>query len=246
MSLTGNPDGIPTRVGASVGDITAGLFTTIGILSALHIRRETGMGQKVDVAMLDCQVAILENAIARYDVSGESPKSTGNRHPSITPFAVFKALDGYIIVAAGNDHLWKKWCHTVNREGLIKDSRFLTNSDRTNNWRELEKIMVEILATKSIEHWLTLFEEAGIPSGPINDVEKVVQDPQVLARDMITYQEHPTAGRIMMPGIPIKLSKNPGVIETPAPLLGEHNDLILKGLGYSNDEIKNLKQIGVI
>jgi CoA:oxalate CoA-transferase len=241
MSLTGEPDGMPTRVGASVGDITAGLFSVIGILSALHKRKETGIGQKVDVAMLDCQVAVLENAIARYAVSGKSPKATGNRHPSISPFAVLPVSDGHIVVAAGNDQLWKKWCETVGREDLIHDARFLTNAARTQNWPELEKEMSEVLSKRTGREWLQVFEDAGIPCSEINDIEKVVQHPQVAAREMVIYQDHPNAGRVLMPGIPIKLSKTPGSIETPAPSLGEHSHLILSELGYTEDEIVQFK-----
>lgn len=246
MSLTGDPEGPPTRVGASVGDITSGLFTTIGILAALNKRKETGLGQKVDVSMLDCQVAILENAIARYAVSGTSPKPTGNRHPSITPFSVFKAMDGYVVVAAGNDTLWQKWCYTVGRDDLAQDPRFKTNGNRTDNWDALEPLMSEVMSQKGVEDWLTILEEAGIPASPINDVAKVVEHPQVVARDMIVHQEHPVAGSIMMPGIPIKLSKNPGSIDTPAPTLGEHNEAILKGLGYTNEDLVRLQEAGVI
>lgn len=248
MSLTGlQEDGIPTRVGASIGDITAGLFTTIGILSALYSRNITGQGQKVDVAMLDCQVAILENAIARYVVTGMSPKATGNRHPSITPFAVFKTQDSYIIIAAGNDQLWRKWCIAVERPELAEDRRFLTNSLRTDNWTALEPIMQEIIAGRSVEEWLELFEEAGIPSSSINDVEKIVKHPQILAREMIVHQQHPVAGRVMMPGIPIKLSDTPGYIETPAPGLGEHTELILQEfLGCTLEDIHQLRSAGVV
>lgn len=246
MSLTGSPGGPPTRVGASVGDITAGLFTTIGILSALHKRNETGNGQKVDIAMLDCQLAILENAIARYAVTGESPQSTGNRHPSITPFAVLTASDGYIVVAAGNDALWKKWCHTVGREDLAADERFATNALRTENWGILEGLMNEVIGQRKVEEWLHVFEEAGIPSSPINDVAQAAQHPQIQAREMIVHQEHPVAGRVMMPGIPIKLSKTPGAIETPAPLLGEHTQQILQGIGFSEEDIWDMKQQGIV
>lgn len=246
MSITGTPDGPPTRTGASIGDITAGLFTAIGIVSALYNRKETGKGQKVDVAMLDCQVAILENAVARYFISGKSPEPIGNRHPSISPFSVFSASDGYIIVAAGNDFLWKKWCEAVGRNDLADDPRFKTNSDRTEHWELLEEIMNDVIGAKTVEEWLDLFEKSGIPSSPINNLEKVVQHPQVLAREMIVYQEHPVAGRVMMPGIPIKLSKTPGEITTPAPLLGEHTQSILNGLGYTDDDISRLKEQGVI
>ncbi|MED4582524.1 CoA transferase [Brevibacillus choshinensis] len=246
MSLTGDAEGTPTRVGASVGDITAGLYTVIGILSALHKRHETGAGQKVDVAMLDCQVAILENAIARYAVTGQSPKATGNRHPSISPFAVFSAEDGYIVVAAGNDQLWKKWCETVGRSDLLQDVRFNSNSSRTENWADLEAIMSEVLQQRPAQVWIQVFRDAGIPCSEINDIEQVVQHPQVVAREMVVYQEHPIAGRVMMPGIPIKLSKTPGSIDAPAPALGEHTSLILEEAGYSEHEIMSLRACGII
>lgn len=248
MSLTSLEEGgPPTRVGASVGDITAGLFTVIGILSALQHRNRTGEGEKVDVAMLDCQVAILENAIARYAISGTSPKATGNRHPSITPFAVFRAHDDYIVVAAGNDQLWQKWCAVVGRPELADDARFATNALRTDHWTELELIMQEVMEQRTVDEWLGLFEEAGIPSSCINDVEKVVRHPQVLAREMIVHQEHPVAGRVMMPGIPIKLSAAPGSIDLPAPGLGEHTEMLLQEmLGYTNEEIEQLYSAGVV
>jgi CoA:oxalate CoA-transferase len=246
MSLTGFPGGMPTRVGASIGDITAGLFTAVGILAALCKRNETGKGQKVDVAMLDCQVAILENAIARYAVTGESPQPTGNRHPSISPFAVFEAKDGYIVVAAGNDNLWQKWCQAVGREELAEDPRFVTNAGRTENWAVLEPIMAEVMARRTVDEWLGLFEEIGIPSGPINDVAKVVRHPQIVSREMVVAQDHPVAGRLLIPGIPIKLSRTPGAIESPAPLLGQHSELILRQAGYTEAEIEKLKAEGII
>lgn len=246
MSLTGSPGGAPTRVGASIGDITAGLYTAIGILSALHNRRETGKGQKVDVAMLDCQVAILENAIARYAASGTSPAATGNRHPSITPFAALEASNGYIVVAAGNDKLWAKLCAVLGIEDLIEDPRFRTNEDRTSNWGELENILQAIMQTRSVEDWSYLLEEEGIPSGPINDIQGVVENPQIVSREMIIHQEHPIAGTVMIPGVPIKLSKTPGSVETSAPLLGEHSATILSQMGYALSDIQSLKEKGVI
>jgi CoA:oxalate CoA-transferase len=167
MSITGHPGGPPTRVGASIGDITAALFTIIGILAALNMRHETGKGQKVDVAMLDSQVAILENAIARYEVTGQVPGRIGNRHPSITPFSSVKASDGYLIIAIGNDSLWGKFCHLVGREELIDDPLYRTNKDRTDNWDALEPVLTEIFADKTVDEWISLLESAGIPCGPI-------------------------------------------------------------------------------
>ncbi|AYO31405.1 CoA transferase [Biomaibacter acetigenes] len=247
MSITGQPGGPPTRVGASIGDITAALFTAIGVLAALNVREKTGKGQKVDVAMLDCQVAILENAIARYFVSGKSPEPIGNRHPSITPFSSFKTKDGFVIIAIGNDNLWAKFCSVVERTELIDDTRFKTNPDRTKNWKELEPILNEIFSEKTTDEWLEVLEKAGIPCGPINDVERVVKDPQIKAREMLVELEHPVAGKMKVPGIPIKFSETPGQIENPAPLLGQHTEEILAGmLGFSDNEIENLRANKII
>ncbi len=248
MSITGHPGGPPTRVGASIGDITAALFTTIGILAALNMRHETGKGQKVDVAMLDSQVAILENAIARYEVTGQVPERIGNRHPSITPFTSVQAADGYLIIAIGNDSLWAKFCRMVAREELIDDPRYRTNKDRTDNWDALEPVLTEIFANKTVNEWISLLESAGIPCGPINTVDKVVSDPQVLARNMIVEVEHPVAGKLRMAGCPIKLSAVPGrEIRRPAPLLGQHTTEVLsRYLGMSKDEIEHLKIQGVV
>lgn len=247
MSITGQEDGEPTRVGASIGDIIAGIFTATGILTALYHREKTGKGQKVDVAMLDCQVAVLENAISRYLVSGEIPKPIGNRHPSITPFEAFDTKDGKIMIAIGNDRLWAKFCNLVGREELIEDERFATNALRTQNYTETKEIVSEILAAESSDYWLEKFDNENIPATRINSIDKVVSDPQVLARDMIISVNHPIAGDFKMAGIPIKLSETPGIVRRPAPILGEHTEEILGDkLGYRKDEIEKLREKGVI
>jgi CoA:oxalate CoA-transferase len=242
MSITGQEGGEPTRVGASVGDITAGLFTAIGILIALNSRAISGKGQKVDVAMLDCQVAILENAMARYLVSGAVPSPIGNRHPSITPFEAFHAKDGYIIIAIGNDRLWAKFCQLIQREDLVVDERFLTNADRTKNQKYLKAILEEVFPVKTVDEWIEALDDAGIPCGPVNSVDRVLTNPQVQARDMIVEMEHPIAGRLKMPGVPIKLSATPGAVEQPAPLLGQHTEEILyELLGMSSQQVRDLR-----
>lgn len=247
MSITGQENGEPTRVGASVGDLTAGLFAVIGTLTALYNREKTGIGQKVDVAMLDCQVAILENAISRYLVSGVAPGPIGNRHPSITPFEAFKAKDGYVIIAVGNDRLWKKFCDLVNHPELIEDERFVSNVKRTENQKQLKAILDTIFPDKTVDEWLEAIDGAGIPCGPINTVDRVMKDPQVIAREMIVEVDHPVAGKFKMPGIPIKLSETPGTVETPAPLLGQHTEEILHEiLGLSKEEVAKLKEEGVL
>ena len=244
MSITGPKGGPMTRVGTSIGDISAGLFTVIGILAAINYRNITGEGQKVDVAMLDCQVAMLENAIARYVVTGKVPKAEGNRHTSITPFEPFDTQDGQIMVAAGNDVLYKKFMESIGGEEYITDERFLTNPKRTENVEELKPIIDKLTAKKTTKQWQDILDEAGVPNGPINTIDKVIEDEQVNARDMIVEIEHPVAGKVKMPGVAIKMSETQGRVHSPAPLLGQHTDEILKNfLGYSEEEIEKLHSI---
>lgn len=241
MSITGSEGGKPTRVGPSIGDIAAGLFTTIGTLAALTKRNETGIGQKVDVAMLDCQVAMLENAIARYTVTNEIPKPAGNKHASITPFEPFETSDGEIMIAVGNDNIWVKFCKVTGLDGIRDDEKFSTNPKRNENYDELRPMIAEKIKKKTIDEWQEIFINSGVPSGPINTVDKILVDEQVLARDMIKEVEHPVAGKLKIPGIPIKMSETPGEILRVAPLLGQHSEEILKEFfDYTDDEIKKL------
>jgi CoA:oxalate CoA-transferase len=228
MSITGQVGGEPTRVGPSVGDINAGMFTAIGILAALNHRHKTGEGQKVDVAMLDCQVAILENAIARYVVTGEVPKPAGNKHASIVPFEPFETADGEIMIAAGNDNLWRTFCKVSGLEALASDPRFDTNPKRLEHYENLRPLVAAAVSEKTTAQWQSILDQAGVPNGPINTVDKVIENEQVLARDMIIEVEHPVAGKLKMPGIPIKLSATPGEILSPAPTLGQHTEEVLK------------------
>ncbi len=242
MSITGQPGGEPTRVGASIGDITAGLFSAIGVMMALYNREITGVGQKVDVGMLDCQVAILENAIARYTNLGIIPGPIGNRHPSITPFEAFKAKDGYVIIAVGNDTLWAKFCDLIHRPELKEDERFTSNPKRTENQPALKAILDEVFPSRTVAEWIHDIKAAGIPVGPINTVDKVLADPQVIARNMIVETQHPTAGAVKMAGVPIKMSETPGAVEKPAPILGQHTEEILKEFGYTDADIAKLRE----
>ena len=218
MSLTGHPDGPPTRVGTSVGDIAAGLFATIGILSALHDRERTGLGQMVDIAMLDCQVAILENAIARYGATGRVPGPLGARHPSITPFDAYRADDRPLVIAAGNDSLFSGLCETLGRPELADDPRFATNEARTEHAEALGDEIEGVLSTDTAAAWLARLEEAGIPCGPINDIAAVMADPGVRARNMIVSVGLPDGSTIEMSGNPVKLSGHDDpVTREPAP-----------------------------
>jgi len=231
MSLTGHPGGPPTRVGSSTGDITAGLFTALGIVAALCERARTGVGRHVDVAMLDCQVATLENAIARYVATGEVPGPLGSRHPSITPFQAFATRDGHLVVAAGNDALFAKLVALLGRPELTEDPRFRTNEERTRNVAELTAELASVFSTRATHAWLAVLEEGGIPCGPLNDVAQVLADPQVRARNMVVTAEDPDAGRVELAGNPVKLS---GVADPetrgPAPRLDEHRETLLAEL----------------
>ncbi|MDR7855262.1 CoA transferase [Tissierella sp.] len=247
MSITGEKDGKATRVGSSIGDISAGMFTAIGILAALESRHTTGKGQKVDVAMLDCQVAMLENAIARYYVTGDVPRPYGNRHTSIVPFETFETSDGEIMVAAGNNNLWAKLCECLETRELIHDERFKDNPLRNENYDELRPLLSPAFKVKTTKEWQLCLDMEGIPNGPINSIDMVVNDPQVLAREMIVEIEHPIAGNFKMPGIPIKLSNTPGSIRTPAPVLGQHTEEILKEyLKYDDETVEELFSDGVL
>ncbi|MBC8268217.1 MAG: CoA transferase [Rhodospirillaceae bacterium] len=231
MSLTGHPDGEPTRVGTSVGDITAGLFTTIGINASLYHRQQTGQGQKIDVSMLDCQVAILENAIARYAATGEAPGPIGARHPSITPFDAFQALDGYLIIAAGNDTLFANLCEAIGQQDLAKNPLFESNPLRTEHSAALKDELEKALSVKPVAQWLEILEKAGVPSGPINSVDQVLADQQVNARNMIV-----SANSLKMAGNPIKMSDfDDPPTRSPAPDLDAHRQAIIAELSNLDD-----------
>jgi CoA:oxalate CoA-transferase len=232
MSLTGHPGGEPTRVGTSVGDLTAALFATIGIASALYEREKTGRGQKVDVAMLDCQVAILENAIARYVATGEIPGPLGAQHASIAPFAAFKTKDSHIVIAAGNDQLFARVAKVLGHAAWTRDPRFATNPARIEHLEALHAEMESALAARTSKEWLALLEAEGVPCAPINDIAAVMTDPQVLARNMIVTATDPNLGPVRMQGNPIKLSTyDDPQSRPPAPDLDENREAILKELG---------------
>ena len=229
MSVTGQPNTEPTRVGTSIGDITAGLFTAIGINAALYDRQKTGKGTFIDVSMLDCQIAILENAIARYLAKNEIPEPMGSRHPSITPFEAFKTKDSYIIIAAGNDKLFKNLCNVLQIQEISTDERFSTNSLRSENVDQLKKIIEEKLSLKTTDVWIKEMEQLKIPCGPIFNIKQAVENPQVQERNMIISSFHKKIGEFKSAGNPIKMStykdeKKRGDI----PDLDEHREKIIK------------------
>ena len=230
MSVTGHAGGPPTRVGTSVGDITAGLFTVIGIMAALHDRKATGRGQFVDVAMLDGQIAILENAIARFAATGESPGPLGARHPSITPFAAYACADAHIVIAAGNDQLFAALCAALGLPG--DDPRFAGNAARTAHADDLQAVLESVLTAQPVAHWLPLLEAAGVPCGPINTIGQALANPQVQARNMVVRTALPDGTPLIAAGNPIKLSGHAdAATRPPAPGLDADRAAIVKELG---------------
>jgi CoA:oxalate CoA-transferase len=229
MSVTGHPDNEPTRVGTSIGDITAGLFTAIGINAALYDRQKTGKGAFIDVSMLDCQIAILENAISRYLSKNEIPKPMGSRHPSIAPFEAFKTKDSYIIIAAGNDKLFTKLCEVLNINDIPKEKRFNSNSLRCENMDSLKKILEDKLKLKNTNEWIKEMEKLKIPCGPIFNIKQAVENPQIKHRNMIVKSYHKIIGEFKSSGNPIKIStyKDENT-RGDIPDLDEHREKILK------------------
>jgi len=228
-SLTGPADGPPHKVGTSIADMVAGLYAFAGILVALHARARTGRGQHVDVSMLDGQISLLTYHAALHFASGGVPARRGNQHPSITPYETYRARDGFVNIAVGNDTLWRAFCRAVGvpLDALAEDPRFATNAARVAHRVELAAILEPLAAGRTVAEWIALCDGAGIPCGPILDVAQALAHPQVHARDMVVPLDHPSAGPIRVTGVPVRLSETPGTVRTPPPRLGEHTRAVL-------------------
>ena len=245
MSITGEENRPPIKVGVAITDVGAGMYAAIGILAALLRRDKTGKGEYIDVSMLDGTISWLTYQSGRYFASGEVPKPMGSGHPLIVPYQAFKTKDIYINIAVGNDSLWRKFCETIGLN-IADDPKFSTNAKRVENKEKLIKILNEILSKKTGKEWLEILNKAGIPCGPIYKLNDIFSDPHVLSRGMVSEIEHPKAGKIKLTGVPIKFKNSPGKIRLHPPLLGENNFEILEEIGYKKEEIEKFREEGVI
>ena len=246
MSVTGHPGAPPTKIGAPVCDLNAGMFATIGILTAYVNRLRTGTGQHVDTSLLEGGIAYTFWESAMYFATGEPPGPMGSAHRLTAPYQAFETADGYINVGAANQANWERLCAAIGRDDLASDPRFARPRDRMENLGALVSTLEETFARETTGHWLTALEAAGVPAGPIYTLDEVYADPQVRARDMVVETEHPTAGRVRNIGIPVKLSETPGAFRRPAPALGEHTDEVLRELGVSDERISKLRASGAV
>ena len=245
--LTGEPDGPPMKVGTSQADIIAGMNAFQGILLALLARRQSGLGQKIDISLLDCQVSLLTYQAAIFLGTGDSPTRMGNQHPSIAPYETFAAKDGYVNVGCGNEVIWKRFCEITGNQALSEDPRFANNADRVANREALNRILEPLMKTRTVDDWVGLLRPAGVPSGPIQSVQEVLEHPQTLAREMVVPLEHPVAGDIRVTGNPIKMSLTPAQVQNAPPLLGEHTEDVLSDwLGMEAEGVAALRQAGAI
>jgi len=251
MSVTGERDdragGGPQKAGIPIADLITGMYASVAICAALAHRAKSGQGQHLDLALLDSLVAVLANQGANYLATGTPPGRLGNDHPNIAPYQVLKTADGSVIIACGNDNLFRKFCEVAGRPELADDARFATNGKRVANRAELTRILSEIMVKRSMREWLDGLEAAGVPCGPINSLEQVFAEPQAVARGLRMELPHPTAGKVALTRSPMRFSETPVQHDTPPPTLGQHTDEILKGLlKKSPSEIDKLRSEGIV
>lgn len=248
MGITGEPDRPPVRVGIAVTDLNAGMYGVIAILSALRVRNQTGKGQYLDVSMMDTAVSWMTYIAGSYFANGKVPPRMGGAHPSIVPYQVFGTDDGkYLLIGCGNDRLFSSLCAVIGLESLIDDPLYSNNEARVQNRRTLIPIIQNEFLKSSRDTWLSKLRANGVPCAPVNTINEVFSDPQLLHRDMLVEMNHPKIGDIKQIGFPLKFSKTPCVIDTPPPILGEHTDEILTSLGgYSIADILELRKNGIV
>ena len=251
MSITGEadhlPGGGPQKAGVAIVDLFTGMYASSAILAAVIHRDRTGEGQYIDMALLDTQVAMLANISSNYLCSGVSPHRWGNAHPNVVPYQTFQTSDSWIIVAVGNDSQFRNFVKAGNREALADDPRFATNPARIEHRAALIPLLVEMVKEKTKAQWITLLEAAGVPCGPINNLQEVFENEQVIARGIEMHVPHPTAGTMKLVASPMRLSKTPVEVRMPPPLLGQHTDEVLRNeLGMSASQINELHQRGIV
>ena len=247
MSITGTEESGPLKVGVAIIDLVAGLMLGKGIVAALYAREKTGAGQKIDTSLLEAEVAALINAGSNYLIGGNVPGRWGNAHPSIVPYQSFQTADSYLVLGAASESIWKRLCPAVGRPDLADDPRFAKNADRVENRKLLIDVLAEIFRTRRTSEWVTALSEADVPCAPVQTIDQVFAAPQVLHRNMLVDVEHPTAGKIKLAGIPVKLSATPASVRLPPPLLGQHNgDVLASWLKMTDTEIGALRKKQII
>ncbi|MEW6082877.1 MAG: CaiB/BaiF CoA-transferase family protein [Bacillota bacterium] len=244
MGITGEEDGSPVRVGVAILDMGAGMFAALGIITALLERQRSGEGQRLDFCLLDTSVSWLSYMAQNYFATGQDPRRLGSAHPSIVPYQAFPARDGHVVVAVGNDRIWERFCQALGLD-IAHDPRFETNSARVRNREELVDIISRVLSQGGTGEWVKTLEASGVPCGPINLMSDIFRDPQVAHRRMTVEVRHPS-GPLTVLGSPMKMSRTPGEVRTPPPLLGEHTNEVLTALGYTEKEILALREKGAI
>ena len=251
MSVTGEAEEVagtnPQKVGVAIADLVTGLYSANAIQTALIHRERTGQGQYIDMALLDCQVAILANQAMTYLAAGQTPVRMGNAHPNIVPYQVFETQDGHIILAIGNDGQFRRFCELADQPHLAQDPRFVANRGRVKHRAQLIEALALLMKSKNTDDWLNLLEPEGIPCGRINSIDETLNDPQVVHRQMRTQALHSSLGEINLLGSPLKLSETPGEVRRAPPVLGEDTDQVLREvLGYEDSAIRGLHADGVV
>ena len=247
MSLTGEPDGQPQKVGIPLADLFAGLYGCIGILAALRHKEATGLGQQVDIGMLDTHVAWLANQGMNYLATGENPPRLGNQHPNIVPYQVFATADGHVVLSIGNDPTFERFCRNVGLDDLVADARFATNAARVQNRQLVTDKLAPVLRSHPTAWWVERLEALSIACGPINKLAEVFADPQVQARGAVREMEHGSGAKVKVIANPVRLSETPADYRLPPPILGEHTDSVLReSLGLDEARLKQLRANGVI
>ncbi|MBN8656673.1 MAG: CoA transferase [Anaerolineae bacterium] len=246
MSITGEPDGEPIKVGVAVADLFAGQNAVISILAALQARMFTGEGQYIDIALFDSELGWLANVASNFLISGKNPKRYGNAHANIVPYQSFQATDGWLVVAVGNDRQFESFCKVIGKPELSADERFSTNSARVQNREVLIPLLKPIFMEKTVDEWLSLIGDQ-FPCGPINTFEQVFSMPHVKEREMLVEMKHPTIGALPLVGSPLKMGGTPVSYRLPPPLIGEHTEEILtKVLGLTSEKVTELRESGCI